>query len=212
MNYKKVDIEKYYRKGVFNRFKNVKCSTSITARIDVTDLYKKSKATNTKFHINFLYILAKVLNSKEDYRMGYLRESDEVVCYDKLGVCHYLFHEDTETCSVVYTDYDPDYKTFYDRCHEDIERGKQTHEYGLDQANHPNFFEASYISWISYDSLNLELPDGYLYFLPLINWGRFREENGRLMMPLTVRMNHCVGDGYHISMVYKLLEKEIANF
>ena len=24
--------------------------------------------------------------------------------------------------------------------------------------NHPNWFDASYISWLSYDSLNIELP------------------------------------------------------
>lgn len=28
--------------------------------------------------------------------------------------------------------------------------------------NHPNWFDTSYISWLSYDSLNIELPDGYL--------------------------------------------------
>ena len=37
MNYKIIDKEKYYRKGVFNHFsKDCKCSVSITNRIDVT--------------------------------------------------------------------------------------------------------------------------------------------------------------------------------
>ena len=31
------------------------------------------------------------------------------------------------------------------------------------------------------NSLNIELPDGYLYFPPIVNWGRYREENGRAM-------------------------------
>ena len=56
-------------------------------------------------------------------------------------------------------------------------------EYGLDMEKHPNWFDASYISWLSYDSLNIELPDGFLYFLPIVNWGKYREENGRLLMP-----------------------------
>lgn len=55
--------------------------------------------------------------------------------------------------------------------------------------NHPNWFDASYISWLSYDSLNIELPDGHLFFAPIINWGKYREENGRLVMPVSVRMN-----------------------
>ena len=73
MNYKVIDKETYYRKGVFRHFtEDCKCSTSITSRIDVTELAAYSRNTGTKFYVNFLYILSKVLNSREDYRMGYL--------------------------------------------------------------------------------------------------------------------------------------------
>ena len=213
MNYKKIDIETYYRKGVFRHFsEDCKCSTSMTARVDVTDLVKYSKSTGTKFYINFLYLLTKVLNSRDDYKMAYLWQTNELICYDVINPTQYVFHEDTETCTPVYSNYDPDYKTFYDNALADVEKAKETREYGLDAANHPNWFDASYISWLSYDSLNVELPDGYLYFLPIINWGKYREENGRLMLPLTVRMNHAIADGYLVAKVYKLLEEEIEKF
>ena len=78
--------------------------------------------------------------------------------------------------------------------------------------NHPNWFDASYISWLSYDSLNIELPDGFLYFLPIINCGKYRDENGRLLMSVSVRMNHAIADGYLIANVFRLLEKEMAAF
>ena len=92
----------------------------------------------------------------------------------------------------------------------DIARAKQTREYGLDTENHRNYFDASYISWLSYDALHIELPDGYLHFTPIINWGRYEEENGRFRMPLTVRLNHAVADGYLVAKVFRLLEEEIA--
>jgi hypothetical protein len=70
MNYKVIDREKYYRKGVFRHFsEDCKCSTSMTARIDVTELVEYSRSTGTKFYINFLYLISKVLNSRDDYRM-----------------------------------------------------------------------------------------------------------------------------------------------
>ena len=213
MNYKIIDKEKYYRKGVFRHFsEDCKCSTSITARIDVTKLKEYSKRTGTKFYINFLYILAKVLNSRDDYKMGYLWQTGTLICYDKINPTQYIFHDDTETCTPVYTEYFEDYKTFYENCASDIEKAKQTREYGLDTENHPNWFDASYISWLSYDSLNIELPDGYLFFAPIINWGKYREENGRFVMPVTVRLNHAIADGYLVSKVFKLLEDEIADF
>lgn len=213
MNYRIVDFDNYYRKGVFRHFsEDCKCSVSITNRIDVTELYAYSKRTGTKFYINFLYLLSKTLNSREDYRMSYLYQTQQLIVYDKVNPTQYIFHEDTETCSPVYTEYFPDYNEFYRRCEQDIERAKQTREYGLDMKNHPNWFDASYISWLSYDSLNVELPDGHLFFMPIINWGKYREENGRLMMPVSVRLNHAVADGYLVSKVLLTLEKEIADF
>lgn len=146
MDYKVIDKETYYRKGVFRHFsEDCKCSTSMTARIDVTDLVKHSSETNTKFYINFLYLLSKVLNSRDDYKMGYLWQTDELICYDTINPTQYVFHEDTETCTPVYTEYNADYSQFYKNALNDIERAKQTREYGLDMANHPNWFDASYV-------------------------------------------------------------------
>ena len=213
MNYKIINKDTYYRKGVFRHFsEDCKCSTSMTARIDVTDLVNYSKHSGTKFYINFLYILSKVLNSRDDYKMGYLYKTDELICYDSINPTQYIFHEDTQTCTPVYSTYTEDFDLFYKNALEDINRAKQTREYGLDMENHPNWFDASYISWLSYDSLNIELPDGYLFFAPIINWGKYREENGRLVMPVSVRMNHAIADGYLIANVFRLLEQEIKNF
>ena len=211
--YSILDLETYYRKDIYRRFTQVaRSSVSITHRIDVTDLVEHSHRSGTKFYINFLYLLAKVLNSREDYRMGYLWQTDQVVIYDRINPCQYVFHEDTETCTPVYTEYNPDYQAFYEASKADIEAAKQTREFLFDMEHHPNWFDASYIPWVSYDSLHVELPDGYLYYQPIINWGKYEEINGRMMMPVTVRMNHAVADGYLISKVFLLLEEEMKSF
>jgi len=213
MGYRVIDKDKYYRKGVYRHFtEDCKCSVSMTARIDVTGLAAYSKEKGTRFYIDFLYILSKVLNSREDYRMGYIWQTDELICYDEINPTQYVFHEDTETCTPVYTKYSPDYETFYNGALRDVEEAKLTREYRLDPADHPNWFDASYIPWLSYDSLNIELPDGYLYFAPIVNWGRYREENGRLMMPVSVRLNHAIADGYLAANVFRLLQQETDAF
>ena len=184
----------------------------MTARIDVADLVAFSKDSGTKFYLNFLYLLSKTLNSRDDYKMGYLWETKELICYDVINPAQYVFHEDTETCSLVYSKYDEDYETFYAAAFRDVEEAKTTREYGLDAQNHPNWFDASYIPWLSYDSLNIELPDGYLYFAPIVNWGRYREENGKLVMPVSVRLNHAIADGFLVANVFRLLQQEIESF
>ena len=47
MNYKVVDMEKYYRRGVYRHFtEDCKCSTSITSKIDVSKLILKKQTQN----------------------------------------------------------------------------------------------------------------------------------------------------------------------
>ena len=166
--YRVIDRESYYRKGVFRHFsEDCKCSMSMTARLDVTELAARSKDSGTRFSLNFLYLLAKTLNSREDYRMGWLWQTEELICYDVIHPTQYLFHEDTETCTPVYSRYCEDYDAFYRAAAEDLARAARTRAYALDAAGHPNFFDASYIPWLSYDALHIELPDGYLYFAPI---------------------------------------------
>jgi chloramphenicol O-acetyltransferase type A len=213
MNYKIIDIDKYYRRDVFRHFsQDCKCSISMTSHLDVTNLESCSRNTGTKFYINFLYVLAKVLNSREDYRMGYLWRTQQIIVYDKINPTQYIFHEATESCTPVYTEYHNNYECFYSGCVKDIVKAKQSQEYALDMENHPNWFDASYISWLSYDSLHIELPDGYLYFMPIVNWGRYREEDGRLIMPVSVRLNHATADGYLLAKVFLLLQEKIVEF
>ena len=213
MNYRVIDKESYYRKDVFRHFsEDCKCSVSMTARLDVTELAARSAASGTKFYLNFLYLLSKALNSRDDYKMGYLWQSGELICYDVIHPTQYVFHEDTETCTPVYSTYCEDYASFYANALRDLENAKKTRAYGLDAAGHPNWFDASYISWLSYDALNVELPDGYLHFAPIVNWGRYREENGRLLMPVSVRLNHAIADGYLVAKLFRLLQREIDAF
>ena len=213
MTYKTVDLESYYRKGVFRHFSvDCKCSISMTARVDVTGLAAYSRRTGTKFYLNFLYCLTKVLNSREDYRLGYLWQTGELICYDRIHPTQYVFHEDTETCTPVYTRYHEDYARFYEEALRDLEEAGKTRDYRLDAQAHPNWFDASFLPWLSYDAIHVELPDGYLYLSPIVNWGKYREENGRLQMPVTVRLNHAAADGYLLSKVFRLLQEEIDTF
>ncbi len=144
MSYRVIDRESYYRRDVFRHFsEDCKCSTSITARIDVTALAEKSRQMGTKFYLNFLYLLTKVLNSRDDYKMGWLWQTQELICYEKIHPTQYVFHEDTETCSPVYSTYYEDYAEFYRHAEEDLERAKQTRDSGLDAGGQPNRFDAS---------------------------------------------------------------------
>lgn len=46
--------------------------------------------------------------------------------------------------------------------------------------------------------------------MPIVNRDRFREEGSRLMMPVSVRLNRAVANGFLVANIFRLPEKEIA--
>lgn len=213
MEYEVIDPGQHERSGMYRHFtEDAKCSLSMTARLDVTELAASSKRSSSRFYINFLYLLAKALNSQRVYRMGYLPQTEELICWNQINPTQYVFFEETKSCSPVYTLYDEDYEIFYARAAQDLEDARLLGTYNLDMEHHPNWFDASYLPWVSYDAFNIELPDGHLFFNPIINWGAWHAEGDRLLMPLTVRLNHAVADGYAAAAVYRILDLEMRAF
>lgn len=88
-------------------------------------------------------------------------------------------------------------------------RRRATREDRPDMQNHANWFDASLIPWISYDSLNMERPDGHLFFNPIVNGGTYACVNSAYKMPVSVRFNHAITDGYLVAKVFTLIEKEM---
>ena len=213
MGRKAIDLDNYYRRDVFKHFsKGCKCSTSITSKVDVTCLVAYSKKTSTKFYLNFLYALSRGLNSIPDLKMFFEYQTGSLYQYDSINPIQYVFHEETKTFTIIYSYYYEDYDKFYKEALKDLEEGKKRRDYGFDLQDHPNWFDASYIPWLNYSSLNIEMPDGYLYFAPTINWGKYVKEDDRIMMPLTIRLNHAIGDGYHISAAFLEVQDAINRF
>ena len=94
-------METYYRRGVFRHFsEDCKCSVSVTSRIDVTALRAYSKRTDTRFYINFLYVLSRALNAREDYRLMWDWQNERLLCWDQINPTQYVFHADTETFTI----------------------------------------------------------------------------------------------------------------
>ncbi len=45
---------------------------------------------------------------------------------------------------------------------------------------------------------------------PRLSWGKFTEENGKVMLPVSLMFNHALADGWHATQFYRNLERELA--
>lgn len=76
----------------------------------------------------------------------------------------------------------------------------------------PNTFPISMIPWASFSGFNLNIVNEADYLLPIITGGKYTEQGGRVLLPVSLQVHHAVCDGYHASMFFKELQSLADSF
>lgn len=177
------------------------CSYSVTQTVDVTAL----KRAGVPFAPALIHAICRVVNRLPALRMA--EQGGEVGYWEEVWPAHTVFHPETETFSVLWTEYHPDFAVFLQR-------------YGADLAefgDQPAFFpkgpppahglNISIAPWLDFTAFNLDF--GREYLLPVFTAGRYRESGGRVLLPLAVQANHAACDGWHVAQFFAGLGEEI---
>lgn len=207
MEFHLIDLNTWKRKEYFEHyFAHVPCTYSMTVKLDITGLKKNRK----KLYPSLLYSLATLVNAHEEFRTA-INTQGQVGVFSEMMPCYTVFHKDTETFFNIWTPYSPDYGTFCSRYAEDISRYGSV-EKMMAKPNPPeNTFPVSMIPWTTFEGFNLNLKNGYDYLLPIFTFGRYYEEQGKWLIPLSIQVHHGVCDGFHtcrfVNELQELIDK-----
>ena len=58
----------------------------------------------------------------------------------------------------------------------------------------------------------MNLQKGYRWLPPIFTVGKYFEREGKLVLPLAVRVHHAVCDGYHVAMFLQDLQRRMDTF
>ena len=208
-----VDFASWNRAEIFYYFyKMAPTGYSLTVKLDVTDFGKTLRHAGLKFFPAYLWLVTKNLNSFTEFRTA---EVDGTVGhYDFLTPLYATFHDDDKTFSLMWTEYDEDFGIFYDEYINNQDTFGQNH--GIlarkGEIPPPNAYTVSCIPWVDFEHFAVHSNNQKPYFFPSVEAGKFTEENGRLMMPLSVTCHHAATDGYHVSEFIKALQSGMDGF
>lgn len=199
-NKRMLDKESYPRYAHFRHFwDDAPCMISLTDEVDVTVLRNACRKEGVSFYLSFLYVVTRVVNQHEEFRMTTLDAPDlpapEPAVWDVVNPVHNVFHEDTETYTSIVSLWQPDFDLFCRDAAEDMERGRHLKIDRVPAGD--NVFEASSVPWRHFTSVGLS--GDCMPLTPVIAWGRWREENGACRLPLSVQIHHAAADGYHLA-------------
>ena len=65
------------------------------------------------------------------------------------------------------------------------------------------------LPWVRYQHFDVHVFDEGTFLAPVITWGRYEKEQGKLVMPLTMNIHHAVADGFHLSRFFREVQEWI---
>ena len=208
-----IDLTTWDRGQIFYYFsKMAPTGSSLTVQLDITRLKAVLDKENLKFFPAYLWLVTKTLNEQQEFRIA--KKDGQIGYYDHLTPLYASFHEDTKTFSLMWTAYDEDFHSFYNAYLRNQEQYGQNH--GVlaqpDLLPPPNAYTVSCVPWIAFQHFAVHSYENKPYYFPSVEAGKFTEENGKLMMPLSITCHHAATDGYHVNQFLTQLQAEADHF
>lgn len=205
---KYIDIENWNRKQHFEHFKNFEDPYfGLIVDVDVTNVFNYSKKTGESFFIVYLFACMKAINSVENLK--YRIEGNKVVLYDVIHAGPTIARPDNVFgfSHVIFSD---DYKEFSKNFLKEKNRVENTTElYPLVKTDAVVYCSA--LPWINFSG-HKEPKMNKNESIPKVGFGKFKEKEGRLQMPVSIKVHHSLVDGFHLGQFFKKYQFELNKF
>ena len=207
------DFSTWERGEVFYYFsKMAPTGYSLTVDIDVTAMRTVLKEKGLKFFPAYLWLVTRTLNMQKEFRTA--EKDGQVGCYDSLTPLYARFHDDTKTFSLMWTEYDDDFMTFYKEYINNQKNFADSKGVLAQKGMLPpeNAYTVSSIPWVSFKHFAVHSYENKPYYFPSVEAGRFYEKDGSTFMPLSLTCHHAATDGWHINIFLETLQSDMNDF
>lgn len=210
MNYKIVDLDQWERGELFQFYiDKMRIVMSLTVDVDVAPLVAFAKKSGLKFYPLMIWVVSKVVNSHEEFKYSWDAEGN-LIQWDVLSPSYADFHKEDENFTKMVTPFSEDLFEFHSRFVQDRKTYRNVRAVVENQPK--NFFDVSCLPWVRYRHFDVHVFDEGKFLAPVITWGKYEEEHGKLVMPLTMNIHHAVADGFHLSRFFKEVQRRIDSF
>lgn len=194
MKFKVIDKENWERKEYFDYYySSVPCTYAMTVKLNIT----KIKESEQKLYPTLLHSITKIVNRHEEFKTSF-DSNNQLGVFDYMFPHYTIFHKDSETFSNIWTEYTEDYDVFYELYKRDMRAFGSIKKREAKPDLPANCFNILAIPWIVFDSFNINLQNNCDNLLPVFIMGKYYEEDGNLILPLSIQVHHGICDGFHL--------------
>lgn len=178
---------------------------NVSACVDVTKLVALARERNIKISLAVHYFGLRIANDIEPFR--YRLKDGKVFVYDVIHGGTTVLRPN-ETFAYAYFDYQSDFEKFVNDMGKAVDEVR-TSTGPLKPTMRDDLIYHTTLPWISFTSFKHARGQGRGESIPRIVFGKFTEENGRLMMPISVEVHHALVDGLHVGRFLTSLEEAL---
>lgn len=188
-----IDENNWKRREHCAVFRNyVEPSFCMTVELDVTEFLATLRDEGYSFTMSMIWLVSKCANEIEEFRYRFL--SENVVLFDRIDTSFAYMDEGDDLFKVVnvpFRDSMREYVTEATR----IAKGQRGYFVSPPSID---VFQFSPIPWVTYTHISHTNPGRKNNVTPMFDWGRYRERDGRVVMPFSVQVHHSFVDGIHV--------------
>ena len=190
-------------KDYHNPFFNICTTVDVTPLLDLT-----RSIENISFFIAYHFFSIKATNEVEPFR--YRLRGDRILVHDRIHAGTTLLLAD-ENFTFAYFDYEEDFEVFHAHAKATIKSAKAAGVQLYQRAEQDDLIYHSVIPWATFTSISHARKGGRHESVPKIAFGKYREDGGRMMMPVSVEVHHALMDGLHVGQYFERLESYFSN-
>lgn len=208
-----LDMQTWERGQMFYYFsKMAPTGYSLTVDLDITEMKSALKAAGMKFFPAYLWLVTRTLNCQTEFKIA--EKDGQIGYYNTLTPLYASFHDDDKTFSLMWTEYDEDFKTFYQAYinHQKCFGDRHGVLSQCEMLPPENAYTVSCIPWVSFKHFSVHSYENKPYYFPSVEAGKYYESMGRILLPLSVTCHHAATDGYHVKCFLETLQSDAATF
>ena len=207
---KYIPFEDSHRKAHFEFFSNMASPHfSISANVEINAFLKTLKTHKLPFNISVVYAISRTANHLERFKQR-VRTNGII----EHAVIHPSYSIPTKASSV-FSFCTVNYLDHYDQFKDDAQKREaymQTDPSFKDEAGRDDYIFLSAIPWIHFTGFNHAMHIPAKDSVPRIVWGKYKELNGKIQLPISVQAHHAVIDGKDIGQFFDDLQILLNSF
>ncbi|MCW4023674.1 MAG: chloramphenicol acetyltransferase [Candidatus Bathyarchaeota archaeon] len=193
----KLDIENWSRRDHYKYFGS--CDDpyfGVVVNVDCTAAFANSKKLGASFFLYYMYESIKAMNMVENFRYRII--DGEVWVFDRIHASTTVARADS-TFGFALFEYNGDFDDFVKCAKAEISKIQKIS--GLNAAENARVDVIHYttLPWFSFTGFVHERNINRGQSIPKVAFGKFFEQNGRKLMPVSISANHGLVDAYHVS-------------